>query len=449
MKTPFEITIDVLLSLGEKNAAICMVDALAKHAHGIEQYDQVAYLYQQVKQHLKAIDYGEKALKMASSLDQAITVKANLIGLYNNANYPEKALQLIKQLEVANPQDTTHYADKSFSYFLLNRKEEAEDIIRQQLKSHSLTNEKRTRLNFNLGAYELLKDNFQSGLRKFLFEGRKLDLWKKPQLPFKFWEGEILPGKEIILLAEAGIGDEFINIRFMKHLERLGMKPVWFSTNQDMVDVFNRCGYRSISKINDGDFGPETLWTHSMDVPIFLNLQYQDLWSGPYIDAQTNLAEDLVKDSNELKIGLRWQGNPEYDHDLHRSVPLKDFYEVVQNANADLYSLQRDVGLDELDDFPDIVDLSSKLTNFETTLSVISKLDLIITSCTSIAHAAAAMGKKVVVFTPISSYYVWCHTGNKSPWYGDNVKLIRQTKPRVWDDPKKELEQYLKEEGIL
>jgi hypothetical protein len=213
--------------------------------------------------------------------------------------------------------------------------------------------------------------------------------------------------------------------------------------------VFNRCGFTSISKINQNDFDKETLWTHSMDVPIFLDLQYADLWDGPYITAQPDLANDIVKQSSKLKIGVRWQGNPEYDQDLHRSVPLKDFYDVIKNVDADMYSLQRDVGLDELEQFPDIVDLSSKLTSFEVTLSVMSKLDLIITSCTSIAHAAAAMGKKVVVFTPISSYYVWCHTGNKSPWYGDNVKLIRQTKPRVWDDPQKELEQYLKEEGIL
>lgn len=449
MKTPFEITIDVLTGIGEKNTAISIVDALAKHAHGIEQYDQVAYLYQQVKQPIKAIEFGEKALKAALSFEQSIMVKSNLIGLYNNANYPEKALQLIKQIEVADPQDKSHLADKSFCYFLLNQKEEAENIIRQELKSLSLSDEKRVRLNFNLGAYELLKDEFQSGLRKFLFEGRKLDLWKKPQLPFKFWEGDIQPGKEIILLAEAGIGDEFINIRFMKHLEKLGMKPVWFSTNQDMVDIFNRCGYRSISKINEGQFSADTFWTHSMDIPIFLNLQYDDLWDGPYISAQPSLADNIVKPSTSLKVGLRWQGNPDYDHDLHRSVPLKDFYDVIKDADVDLYSLQRDVGLEELDDFPDIVDLSDQLKSFEVTLSVISKLDLIITSCTSIAHAAAAMGKKVVVFTPISSYYVWCHSGSQSPWYGDNVKLIRQTKPRVWDDPKKELEQYLKQEGIL
>ena len=449
MKTPFEITLEVLLKHGERKAAIDMIDALARHSYGLDQYDQVAYLYHQAKLPLKAVEYCEKALKNASSLDQATSIKSNLIDLYNSANYPEKALHIINQLEITNPQDTSYSAVKSFSYFLLNRKDEAESIIRQELDNYSLSDEKRTRLNFNLGAYELLKDNFQSGLRRFLFEGRKLNLWNKPRLPFKFWEGEILPGREIILLAEAGIGDEFINVRFMRHLEKLGMKPIWFSTNQDTVDVFNRCGYRSISSIDLEDFGHDTLWTHSMDVPVFLNLQYEDLWDGPYITAQPNLADSLIKDNKELKIGIRWQGNPEYDHDLHRSVPLKNFYDVLQNVNADLYSIQRDVGLEELEDFPDIVDLSSSLTSFEVTLSVISKLDLIVTSCTSIAHAAAAMGKKVVVFTPISSYYVWCHSSSQSPWYGDNVKLIRQTKPRVWDDQLKELEQYLKQEGIL
>lgn len=449
MKSPFEITVEILNSVGEKQVAITLVDALARHAHGIEQYDQIAYLYQLLKIPLKSIEYGERALQEAKTSDQVIAVKSNLVSLYNSANYPEKAIDLIRQLQIADPRNTTYNVDKAFSLFLLNEKDKAEEIIRKELTKLSLSDEKKIRANFNLGAYELLKDNFQEGLRKFLFEGRKLDLWKKPQLPFQFWEGDIQPGREIILLAEAGIGDEFINVRFMKHLEKAGMKPIWFSTNEDMVRLFNRCGYRSISEIKDGDFSDDTLWTHSMDIPIFLNLQYENLWDGPYITADPHFAGDLVKKSDNLKIGLRWQGNPDYDHDLHRSVPLKCLYDVVSKADVDLYSLQRDVGLGELNQYPDIVDLSSHLTDFEVTLSIISKLDLIITSCTSIAHAAAALGKKVVVFTPISSYYVWCHKGNQSPWYGDNVKLIRQTKPRVWDDPQKELEQFLKEEGIL
>jgi hypothetical protein len=70
-------------------------------------------------------------------------------------------------------------------------------------------------------------------------------------------------------------------------------------------------------------------------------------------------------------------------------------------------------------------------------------LDLVITSCTSVAHAAAAMGKETIVITPISAYYVWCHTMEQSPWYGEHVKLLRQEKPRSWKEPLNKLTEYV------
>ena len=136
-------------------------------------------------------------------------------------------------------------------------------------------------------------------------------------------------------------------------------------------------------------------------------------------------------------IGIRWQGNPMYDHDLHRSFPLQQVLDVFEGMDVNLYSLQRDHGLEEMTD--DIVDLSSKLLTWEDTLGAMSNMDLVITSCTSIAHASAACGFKTVVMVPISAYYVWSHSTEQSPWYGDNVTLMRQQRPRVWDEPVKQL----------
>jgi hypothetical protein len=56
---------------------------------------------------------------------------------------------------------------------------------------------------------------------------------------------------------------------------------------------------------------------------------------------------------------------------------------------------------------------------------------------------AASQGKKVYVFVPISAYYTWCHSAEKSPWYGENVTLLRQTKPRNWDEPMAKLKDLL------
>jgi hypothetical protein len=188
-----------------------------------------------------------------------------------------------------------------------------------------------------------------------------------------------------------------------------------------------------------------------MDLPVLLNLEYKDLWYGPYLrhDPNNKAADCVFSPVFSIKrkpsIGLRWQGNPGYDQDLHRSIPLVDMYDAVKDTDAFLLSLQRDTGLEELNGLP-ISDLSYLLDSFENTLSIINGLDVVVTSCTSVAHASAAMGKRTIVITPISAYYTWCHSTKQSPWYGDHVTVLRQQKPRVWDEPLAELKEIMENE---
>jgi ADP-heptose:LPS heptosyltransferase len=108
--------------------------------------------------------------------------------------------------------------------------------------------------------------------------------------------------------------------------------------------------------------------------------------------------------------------------------------------------LQRDTGAEDVYQFPEIVPLhENHLKTFEETLAIISDLDIVITTCTSIAHASAAMGKRTYVFSPMSSYYVWCHSSKykHSPWYAEHVTLLRQKRPRHWNEPIEELKQCL------
>jgi hypothetical protein len=45
-------------------------------------------------------------------------------------------------------------------------------------------------------------------------------------------------------------------------------------------------------------------------------------------------------------------------------------------------------------------------------------------------------------------YYVWTSSTGKSWWYGDNVHLFKQKKPRNWDEPLKQLGEFLNDRGI-
>ena len=62
-------------------------------------------------------------------------------------------------------------------------------------------------------------------------------------------------------------------------------------------------------------------------------------------------------------------------------------------------------------------------------------MDMVVSSCTSVAHLAAGMGVRVDVLTPMVPYFVWCGL----PWYGDNVLELRQRTDGTWGDVVEEL----------
>jgi ADP-heptose:LPS heptosyltransferase len=110
-----------------------------------------------------------------------------------------------------------------------------------------------------------------------------------------------------------------------------------------------------------------------------------------------------------------------------------------------LYSFQRDNDLRELPD--NIVDLQHLLISWEDTLAALSNMDLVITSCTSIAHASAAMGKETWVVVPILPYHVWAYGAPESihsPWYPETTRIFRQSKFGSWKEPFIEIEKELK-----
>ena len=214
------------------------------------------------------------------------------------------------------------------------------------------------------------------------------------------------------------------------------MNPIWYTTRQDLAKIFRRNGFNVITNLKDCP--KDALWTYSMSVPVYLGVDINDLWDGPYLTPDPEYVEKWkwIKSDPRPKVGIRWTGNPEYEQDLHRSLPLKQLFTALEPFDFRLFSLQRDDGADEVLDFPDIMDLQDKLESFEDTLGLIANLDFVITSCTSIAHASAAMDKETYVLVPITAYYTWASTKDTSTiWYSDKVHVLRQDSINSWDKP--------------
>jgi len=435
--------ISFLKGVDELVAAEALLDTFAKYAQSLEQLDELGRHYHDIKRYAKSIRCTEKALAIAPNSQALYALRANLAKLHNHINDPQYALFYLKLNAAQTPESPDVQLEQAFSLFLLGKRDESEQLLRGMAERFDLTESERDRVLFNLGTYDLYSGRFQEGLRRFLLIGKKLGIWKTVKLPLEFWDGHEAAGRTLVILAEGGYGDEFINVRFMKHLVDLGIRPMWLTSRKDLVPLFNRCGFETICSL--GDAPKDALWTYSMSLPVYLNLNKKDLWYGPYLSADKNLVPKFDFISGiQLKVGIRWSGNPEYEHDLHRSVPLNKLHNAFRGIHCQLYSLQRDDGADEVKDYPDVHDLSTHLKTYDDTLAAISKLDIVVTSCTSIAHAAASLGKPVFVLTPLTEYYVWAVENKfKTYWYGDNVTMLKQVEHKDWTEPLENLRRFL------
>jgi ADP-heptose:LPS heptosyltransferase len=137
-------------------------------------------------------------------------------------------------------------------------------------------------------------------------------------------------------------------------------------------------------------------------------------------------------DSKKFKIGIKCNGNPYFSQDQYRCIPIDELLAAIpKNNNVEIYYFDKEKT------HPDTVNLKDKLETWEHTLDYIDQMDVIVSSCTSLVHAAGAMDKRTIVIVPLAEYYIWTssRTNNTTPWYSDNVTVLKQSRVRSWQEP--------------
>lgn len=430
---PLELIINALKQHNKKKEAESLLDTFAEISSILPQLDLLSKLYFELRKTEKAINLGLRALQLCTNPHETDAIKSNLAKCYNIAGNPEKTLEY---LPVSDTID--YYTEKSLALFLCNRKDESKKLLKSLLLRSDITEKQRDIIEFNLGIHYLKDGNYKEGFYRTLIIGRKFASWLKQNEKSTNVTDELTPNiKDLLVVSEAGNGDEFINIRFMKYLKEKGINATWYTDRKDLAELFRRNGFQTTS---DPIRRQTELKMYSMILPYVLELKEDELFYGKYLTADETLVEKHKNlfNTNNLKIGIRWSGNPEYEHDLHRSLPLVDLYNTVKDFGT-IYSLQKDNDMEDIDKCPNLIDLSPHMNSWEDTLAIIENLDIVVTSCTSIAHAAGAIGKKTIVLTPVSEYYTWLKDG---VWY-DNTIIIRQNKIKDWVEPLIELKAKL------
>jgi hypothetical protein len=427
-------TAEFFIQLKQFEKAKIVLDLLKPYAQRVEEIDQIGKLYADIREFNDTLELAQRMYSLVQTDEARFDARVNIIRAYLNLNKPKDALVYIGINEREQPNDHPNQMDKAMCYFLLDDKDKGEKILRKIL-TEPHTEDIDFRVNFNLGTYDLRNGNFKEGLRHVLLDGRKLNIWHEFKYPKdQLWEGTPQPGKTIVLCAEGGIGDEIISVRFMKHFKDAGMTPIWYTDRKDIASIFNRCGFQTVSNLQT--IPKNWLWTYSMPSPTYLDLEEDDLWYGPYL-TPINKAPKLP-DTGKKKIGIKCMGNPKYDQDLHRTIPFEQLIDSIPEE-YEIYSFH----IDENFEHPRVTQLKDRIKTWDDTLDYLNQMDLVISSCTSLIHAAGSIGKESVVIIPILTYYTWAKPDYHTKWYGNNLTVLRQREYDNWNSPLLELKDYL------
>lgn len=308
--------------------------------------------------------------------------------------------------------------ERALSHSLLGEFDESEALLL------SISNQNDVRVTYNLGWHHLRHGEFRKGFEG-LDTGRWIEAFGSPRLTGRMWKDENLNGKTLLFRGEGGIGDQIINARFIRSFQQRGANVI-FSCDSGLWGLFAKNGIQCCStEAAEAAHVYYDYWVPAMSSAYMLGHTYDTLPSDPYLTAP----EDILV-NGKFRIGLRWGGNVENKIESYRAIDPAYMKGLCRFPGVEYFSFQRDAGIA---DGP-WMDLHTELIDWGETAKWLKSMDLLITSCTSVAHMAAAIGVETWVIVPLLSYYTWALPGDKSPWH-DKIKIFRQVEPDNWSAP--------------
>lgn len=431
----FKSTVLDLLKSDKRQIAFDLLDHFFKKATTMEEFDAIGELALKTDYRTLYLKCAEISHSVALTTDQKRASRANLINAYNAMNYPEKALFYIQLQLQQTPDDFNTLCQKAANISLTGDKKTSEKMICDLLQKYP---EKRVELQSMLSGKYLREGKLVEGVQAFVEAYKPRHKIFDEQLQIKRWDGIPRPGRIVYVDGEGGIGDEIINIRFFEKIKSFGMRPILCSPDtkyyKDKNSLFKRHGIEILSET----FSIKTkeFWVPMMSLPAVLNLTEKDLWNSPYLFP---LRKKEIR-SDKFKIGIKCSGNPYFAQDEYRKIPLELMVSYLPKE-AELYYIDK-IKVNH----PRVINTADEINNWDDTLDLIDSMDCIVSSCTSLVHAAGAIGKTTFVAVPIAEYYIWTSSKKdySSPWYGENFYVMRQKQLRQWNEPLAEIEKYVK-----
>ncbi len=250
--------------------------------------------------------------------------------------------------------------------------------------------------------------------------------------PHRFWNGEDLRGKRLMLRSLHGFGDAVQMFRFLPRLQACARELIVEVPPRlvDLAPYFTGMG----RVITWGAEAPAVTppWDVQMEVmelPYALRVTAEELEPRQgYLQLPQSMrshVQQVMRPAQRPRVGVVWSAghwNPS------RSIPFGTFGSLLDVSSVEFWSLQGDgegrywasAGQDGAR--RDVYEVGDGILSLA---AVIEQLDLVITVDTLAAHLAGALGVPCWVLLQQQADWRWMAAREDSPWY-PSLRLWRQ-----------------------
>ena len=385
------------------------------------------------------LDAAEKVYLHVLNFNQNHSDSLHLLGVinYQRKNY-EKALGLINQSIKFNLKNSASFSNRGSVLKELKRFDESLESYSNALR----INPHYAKAFFNKSICSLLLGDFEYGLHYYEWRWETNDFTShKRNFSQPIWLGDKnIQNKIVLIHSEQGLGDTIQFCRYLTVLKSFGAKVI-FEVESNLIKLLEPSFRDACQFIPKGS----TLPYFDYHCPL-LSLPFAFKTNLSNIPSNSNYLQvntEHVKFWNskigycKFKIGIAWQGS-QSKIDVGRSFPLSLFHILSIVKNVRLISLQKGFGTEQLEILPKGMKVETLGGDFDNgpdafidTAAVMKCLDLVITSDTSIAHLAGALGVQVWVALQFVPDWRWLLDRIDSPWY-PSMRLFRQKERDIW-----------------
>ena len=258
------------------------------------------------------------------------------------------------------------------------------------------------------------------------------------------WNGE--KGQTVICYGEQGIGDELMFASMLPDLLR--DCRVIIDCDKRLEALFKRSFPEAVAVYPTSSRDDPFDWiaNHQVDayVPMgslgrYYRPDAQSFPKTPYIKADEGLVakwRNVLGTSDKLRVAISWAGGLKKTRFDMRSIPLRDWADILNVPGVEWYSLQYHAqAAQETADVGRLIGVpihhwGDVIASYDKTAALLNSMDLVITVNTSLVHLAGSLGIRTWCLTPVMCAWRYGCAG-PNPFYG-SVEMVRQQEAGNW-----------------